>query len=1454
MGIAIPQVVTSDRATGAQVIDGSLKIDSSASSHLRRTPGSAGNRKTFTFSGWVKKYEDTHSTDQSIIVARTDSPTSDGDVFGCRIEDDARISVYDMGNFYVRSGVGRVRDTSSWYHIFFSVDTTVASNNVKLYLNGDLVGQGTYTQNADTRFNSTSTHRIGRREEGSDLFQLNAGLSNYYVIDGQALEPTDFGFTDPLTNTWKPKKYEGDFGTNGFWLPFDGSAPIGQDQSGKGNDWTPVNFGGSMELDNPNVSGARPILNTLPGGTLAGVGVFGSKENKTVTVTVASKTGGGNAYFFDSVERDSLATIRGSTITFDTTDSTNNSHPFKLSSTNADSSSGTEYTDGVAYYINGSTVSGSDYVSNYSTNGGGTGFRGIKWTVPHNVSTTYYYCTVHNGMGEGGRLTSTTDETKADPYAWKNVLALPLVGSKEDVSNQINSGSTAKTISSNGSPASSGEQSNFYGESFQFIESDSDRLDCTIAALGTRDFTLEFWFYTSSTTGYQTLVEYGDHTSNGFYLAVRDGTAIMARSSVNADIANAGGGTPGSLPSGSLINTPTGKYHHIALTRESNTAKIFQNGKYIGSGTWSTNYTPTNLRLAHSIYSAGSAEYLTGFMQDVRLYDGVVKYTGTTVNEQSFVVPSTNPNILPDTPSGVSGGSKLAKIQSTGGSVAFSGGSGGSDISWTGTVAATHTLDYYIFASGGQSAGAGPVFLSDGTDGYQFDFSTGTDDLIRAEKAGGGSDTGYQRLNKGWNHIRVVQQTTSAAMYINGKAAGTFSPAGGVIGSATFYIGTKARLASSVWFRGFICNVRIIEAALTGTDTPVINDNGVIASSEGGTSAIFLWPGVNSLTENTGTDGDTITATADPVLTRFNPFTYTDINIVRGQETGYCTWNPLAVQQSGHGGFRDGNLEIIADTAGSHKATLATFAIPSTGKWYWEVKAYRTGAINNGGGAVGVAEASAVASTAASGTRLGEANSSSWVVSLTDFDARHAGNADYADYLNGGTTENDTAIIGIAVDMDNDKMWMHYGGVYGKAGGVGNPVTGANPAFSGEFSGLEIFPAAGVTVDSGSGFLRANWGQKPFSFPPPDGFQPLNNANTRPVKVISRPDHYVGITTWKGNATSGRIITGLNFNAKPDLIWIKNRGEDVDHTLFDSVRGFGANEELTPNDTYTEGETGVGKPNSDAWGYVNSNNLNGFTVNNGSSGQSLVNNNNIDYVAWCWKAGDTTVANNDGTIATQVRANTEAGFSIVTASVNQASGSLGHGLGATPDMILSKSRTVAYDWNVMNRELGGDEIMRLNTNAAKQTSSNYFNSFNNSTFSVAGGNSANCSGDMVYYCWTNIPGLQKFGVYSGNSNADGTFVELGFRPALLWLKRTDSTGNWVLLDSKRSPHNPVDISAYADTATDANYSPGQDWADIVSNGFKIRATYGEVNVGSYIYAAWAEAPTVDLFGGGANAR
>ena len=104
----------------------------------------------------------------------------------------------------------------------------------------------------------------------------------------------------------------------------DGNSPIGQDKSGQGNDFTPVNFGGSVELDNPQVSGARPILNTSQGGTQAGVGVFGSKEG--FNETVSSSSGGGNPYIFDTRgTQPTLSFIRGVTYVFDYSSATSHS-------------------------------------------------------------------------------------------------------------------------------------------------------------------------------------------------------------------------------------------------------------------------------------------------------------------------------------------------------------------------------------------------------------------------------------------------------------------------------------------------------------------------------------------------------------------------------------------------------------------------------------------------------------------------------------------------------------------------------------------------------------------------------------------------------------------------------------------------------------------------------------------------------------------------------------------------------------------------------------------------------------------------------------------------------------------------------------------------------------------------------------------------------------------------
>ncbi len=119
--------------------------------------------------------------------------------------------------------------------------------------------------------------------------------------------------------------------------------------------------------------------------------------------------------------------------------------------------------------------------------------------------------------------------------------------------------------------------------------------------------------------------------------------------------------------------------------------------------------------------------------------------------------------------------------------------------------------------------------------------------------------------------------------------------------------------------------------------------------------------------------------------------------------------------------------------------------------------------------------------------------------------------------------------------------------------------------------------------------------------------------------------------------------------------------------------------------------------------------------------------------------------------------------------------------------------------------------------------------------------------------WHDVPGLQKFGSFEGNGVANGTFVELGFRPKQIWFKNADnSSAPWYILNSERSPFNEVVLSLQINSsgaeATDANF------VDFLSTGFKMRTAGSYVNANTIIYCAWAEAPTVNLYGGGANAR
>jgi hypothetical protein len=170
--------------------------------------------------------------------------------------------------------------------------------------------------------------------------------------------------------------------------------------------------------------------------------------------------------------------------------------------------------------------------------------------------------------------------------------------------------------------------------------------------------------------------------------------------------------------------------------------------------------------------------------------------------------------------------------------------------------------------------------------------------------------------------------------------------------------------------------------------------------------------------------------------------------------------------------------------------------------------------------------------------------------------------------------------------------------------------------------------------------------------------------------------------------------------------------------------------------------------------------------------------------------------------------------------------------------------------------------LRLNLTLAEEAVTYYWNGVSptSSVFTVAApfsaANTVNTNGnDYVAYCWAEIPGFSKFGSYTGNGLADGPVVITGFRPRWVMYKRSDSTGNWVIRDAQRPTYNASISMLVAETAEEENTNSVLA-LDFLSNGFKFRGTSvsGNASGGTYIYAAFAEAPEFNLYGAQSNAR
>ena len=676
-----------------------------------------------------------------------------------------------------------------------------------------------------------------------------------------------------------------------------------------------------------------------------------------------------------------------------------------------------------------------------------------------------------------------------------------------------------------------------------------------------------------------------------------------------------------------------------------------------------------------------------------------------------------------------------------------------------------------------------------------------------------------------WYHIVIAFDTTQATasnrikVYVNGTQVTAFTTASypaqntatTINSNCIQYIGQIA----SAYFDGYMAEWNNIvaqqltpssfgstnsttgvwqPAAYTGTYgtngfyLPFTDNSALTTSSNVGLGKDFSGNGNYWVTNNISiTAGVTYDSMTDvPTLTS-------------ATAANFAVLNPLD-KDSATVTLTNGNLNWASGAPNYNQVCRATIAVTS-GKWYWEVTPLTNGAWAN----MGVCDALGTLANASRGAPGG------WVYQGTT--GNKANNNSYVAY---GATYTNNDVIGVALDMDGNTLTFYKNGV---SQGV---------AYSTGFTGKTISP---LMQDAANDTTAAiNFGQRPFAYTPPTGFVALNAYNL-PDSTIKKGNTVMDATLYTGNLTGQTITNTAGF--KPDLVWPKSRSAATDNKLVDSVRG--ATLAIVSNSTAAE--------TTDLTGVV-SFNSNGFTL--GTS--TTYNNLAATYVAWQWQAGQgSSSSNTNGTITSTVSVNASAGFSVVTYTGTGANATVGHGLGVAPSFVIVKSRGQTSNWMIWHSTFTGNDYIELNTTTGAQSFAGMWNSSvpTSSVINLGSFSFVNGSGiTQVAYCWAEIAGFSKFGKYTGNGSADGTFVYLGFKPKYVLMKRADASGtSWIVWDSVRGSYNLNNADLFPNLS-DAEFTSTTDCIDMLSNGFKLRGTGSGSNAsgGNYIYAAFAENP------------
>jgi len=1409
-----------------------------ANEYLKRTPTSTGNRRVWTWSGWVKRNILYTSNAGPYLF---DAGTSGSQFNGIRFLSDSS-SCLDYNNYpgsttHAIRSEPVYRDAGSWMHVLVAINTTsnTASDRLKMYVNGSRITDfrsSTYPSinDASSFINAINTHYIGRSIEGAYRY-LEGEMSDVFLVDGQALEPDVFGFykdgdgymssgttkaTDFRPGQWSPRlpksikhtiNRSGGFGVNGFYLPMNDSSNPGADFHCtpnsiiklKGED-LPQPRNGAPTTSDSFISEVRKEIGELG---FAGVVKFdGSGDYLEIPDSDDFDFGSGDFTVEAFIEG-----ARGGSST--------NSVIFNQSTGSASSNSSFYFgagTNGISLYLSTSGSSWTNFIQcGNITSLANNGFHHVVWQRRSNTLEIYVDGILQPVTGGNASFTGTI-------FNSSRVV---------DVGRQSTSGSNFNGFISNlrvvkGTAVYTG---NFTAPTEPLTNVTNTKLLCC----------------NSSTSATAATVTPGTITANGNAFATTSeltGSIVVAVPGIsggtNSGYGDYSGDIRGSGSSKSTINDGsvaihTFPSHYGSGMRFSGSGNSNATGGLVKINSVSDfelglgDFTLEGWLYAHvnnqdsgvfGIGSGGSEVFLSWTQ-------GTLKWRqsgGTLINSPSTITHDQWHHVV------LQSRSQLCSLIVNGVTV--------------GSATNTHVLTGGDFIIGSWST----------SKVYGFDGDIQDVRLYKGvAKYKGGFDVSKPYTPVGIEAFRTTADTCKNNFAtLNSLAAG--SKYGLLDGNLSFtssttnwtgFIGSTHGFRAGKWYWEKRINVStayhifgIMDNEIKHHDISDAYFYGMTYQSDGrfygenNSGAAF-----SSGNAAAQTVGDVVMLAVDmdakkmwlgingSWLSSGNPSTGANANwnSSRGFTDGHY-YTPVFSSYGSSGMTANfGQNPSFSDTHAVNRNRVNTSN--SNSIWHQSSNSgtHTDWTISSDGTNLQVSVASGAYARAYLQATDGTIDSKKkYIVSF--------------DYVSG------PANLGVQGGSPLLYLTATDGSVAPSGLSAGNRYAfifqGSQFAFTG-FTGSTYHLNDVVVSEVGEGYTDSN-GIGKFAYQPPSGYLALCEDNL-PAPAIADPGEHFKCVLYTGDGNAGLNVSKVGF--QPDMVWIKNRDSSLSHNIYDSVRG--PAKRLQPDLSNAESDiAGVSAFSND-----------GFNLGNGTNDANYTSGQN--YVAWCWKAGGRAVSNSDGSITSQVSANRTAGFSIVSYTGNNTTNStVGHGLGKTPSVVITKSRSNPQNpaWHTSHVSLAPNYDLALDSNTAAwtPTGNGWHELTSSSVFTLKNGSSngynVNRNGDnYIAYCWAEIEGFSKFGSYVGNQSTDGPFVYCGFKPAFIIRKRTTSTAGWYLTDSSRNPTNPVAL--FLDASDSGNSGNGTD-VDFLSNGFKLRNADAGTNYNSntYIFMAFAESP------------